>query len=111
MPIWPWKAHMRPNGLRAAAERVPRSSIRRKPFAIVQQQRQRRERRQRRGQHHGPGARPAAAMRRREGLVQVDVHGVDAEIARAHAAGDGVEVRAVAIEIGAGRMHRVGHLA
>src|SRR3712207_7949682 len=53
------------------------------------------------GQDHRPRTGAAAAMRRREGLVQVDVHGVDAEIARPHLADDGVEVRAVAIEIGA----------
>ena len=54
----------------------------------------------------GPGA--AAAMGRREGLVEVDVHGVDAEIARLHLADDGVEVGAVGIEIGAGFVHRLG---
>ena len=43
--------------------------------------------------------------------MQIDVHGVDAEIARTHAAGNGVEVRAVAIEIGARLVHRVGDLA
>src|SRR5690606_14835558 len=32
---------------------------------------------------------------------QVDVHGVDAQVARAHPANDGVEVGAVAIKIGA----------
>ena len=70
--------------------------------------RQRRERRERRRQHHRTRARAAAAMRRREGLVQVDVHGVDAEIAGPHLADDGVEVGAVRIEIGAGRVHRLG---
>ena len=34
----------------------------------------------------GPRARAAAAVRRRERLVQVDVHDVEAEVARAHAA-------------------------
>ena len=42
--------------------------------------------------------------------MQIDMHGVDAQIARPHPAGDGVEIGAVAIEIGAGRMHRVGDL-
>ena len=42
--------------------------------------------------------------------MQVDVHRIDAEIARAHAADDGVEVRAVAIEVAAGRMDQVGDL-
>ena len=65
-------------------------------------------RRQRRRQHDRTGARPAAAVRRREGLVQVDVHAVDAEIARPHAADDGVEVGAVAVEVGARRVHGLG---
>src|SRR3712207_8870547 len=50
-----------------------------------------------RSEHHRAGARAATAMRRRESLVQVDVHGIDAEIARLRLADDGVEVRAVAI--------------
>ncbi len=37
------------------------------------------------------------------------MHGIDAEIARPHATGDGVEIGTVAIEICAGAMHRVGH--
>ena len=40
--------------------------------------------------------------------MQVDVHRIDAEIARPHLADDGVEVRAVGVEIGARRVHRVG---
>ena len=77
---------------------------------VVHEQRQRRKRRQRRRQHHRACAGPAAAMRRREGLVQVDMHGVDAEIARPHAARDRVEIGAVAIEIGARLVHRIGDL-
>ena len=42
--------------------------------------------------------------------MQIDVHGVDAEIAGPHLADDGVEIGAVAIEIGAGRMHGLGDL-
>ena len=42
--------------------------------------------------------------------MQVDVHGVDAEIARPHLADDGVEVGAVAVEVGAGLVHGVGDL-
>ena len=34
--------------------------------------------------------------------MQVDVHGVDAQVARADAADDGVEVGSVAVEVGAG---------
>ena len=69
------------------------------------------ERRERLRQHHRPGARPAAAVRRREGLVQVDVHGVDAEVARPHLADDGVEVGAVAVEIGAGLRARASAIS
>jgi hypothetical protein len=47
-------------------------------------------------------------MRSREGLVQVDVHRVDAEIARARLAYHCVEIRAVAVEIRARLMNRVG---
>jgi hypothetical protein len=43
-------------------------------------------------------------MRRREGLVEVDVHGVDAKVAGAHLADDGVEIGAVAIDEAARRM-------
>jgi hypothetical protein len=39
-------------------------------------------------------------MRRGEGLVQIDMHCIDAEIAWAYFAGNRVEIRAVAIEIG-----------
>ncbi len=60
--------------------------------------RQGREGRQRLGKHHRPRARPAAAMGRGEGLVQIDVHGVDAELARPHPPDDGVEIGPVAVE-------------
>ena len=42
--------------------------------------------------------------------MQVDVHGVDAEIARPRLAHDGVEVRAVAVEIRARIVDRLGDL-
>ena len=53
---------------------------------------------------HGdrPGARPAAAVRLRERLVQVEVHDVEAHVARAGDAHHGVEVRAVVVERRAG---------
>jgi hypothetical protein len=63
------------------------------------------------GQDHWSGTRPAATMRRGECLVQVDVHGIDAQIAGADAPHNGVEVRAVAIDIATGRMHRVRNFA
>ena len=73
-------------------------------------ERHRRVRCQALGQHHRARPRPAAAVRRREGLVQVDVHGVDAEVARPHLADDGVEVRAVAVEIRPGLVQRLRDL-
>ncbi len=51
----------------------------------------------------------AAAVRRREGLVQVRVDDVDAHVAGAGDADEGVEVGAVAVEIRAFRVEDVGH--
>ncbi len=68
-------------------------------------------RRQRFGQNRRARAGPATAMRRGKCLVQVDVHRINAQVARPHAAHDGVEVRPVAIEIAARRMDQVGNLA
>src|SRR2546421_11899247 len=45
-----------------------------------------------------------------KGLVQVEMHAVDAEIGRAHPPDDRVEIRAVTIKEGARRMHRRGDL-
>ena len=106
-------AHLAVEGAHAAERLRARRRLRRArpdatPSVVGDDVRHRRERRERRRQHHRPGARAAAAMRRREGLVQVDVHGVDAEIAGPHLADDGVEVGAVGIEVGAGRVHRLG---
>ena len=42
--------------------------------------------------------------------MQVDVHRVDAEVGRPDPADDGVEVGAVAVEEGAGRMDGLGDL-
>src|SRR3546814_7097517 len=58
-------------------------------------------------QHDRPRAGAAATVRGRKGLVQIDVHRIDAEVAGAHAADDRVEVRAVAIDIAARGMDRV----
>ena len=49
-------------------------------------------------------------MRGREGLVQVEVQRVDAEIGRPHPPDDRVEIGAVAVKERAGRMHRGGDL-
>ena len=66
-----------------AAERLValRSSTSSSLSADFPQERHGREGREPFRQNDRPRARPAAAMRRRKGLVQVDVHGVDAEIA------------------------------
>src|SRR2546423_1772512 len=71
-----------------------------KSVGIMHEGGKRCESRQPFGECHRACARAAAAMRRGEGLVQIDVHGVDAEIPRLHAADNGVEIRAVAVEIG-----------
>ena len=144
MPIWPWKAHMRPKdwgrlALAAPSRRgelvrqktttsVPRRRARPaaphpdplraracgawrgegsgvldvppgvRPAGLTPARRHRREGGERRGEHHRAGAGTAAAVRGGEGLVQVDVHGVDAEVAGADPADDGVEVGPVAVE-------------
>jgi hypothetical protein len=41
--------------------------------------------------------------------VQVDVHGIDTDIARAHLADDGVEVGAIGIKVGSRCMHHLGY--
>ena len=43
--------------------------------------------------------------------MQIQVHGVDAEIARPYPPDNGVEIGAVAVEIAAGFMHGVGNSA
>src|SRR3546814_8346264 len=58
-------------------------------------------------QHHRPRSRPAAAMRGREGLVQDDVHRIDAQVAGTHTPDDRVEICAVAIDIAARGVNRV----
>ena len=71
---------------------------------IFGDERQRAEGRERFRQHDRARTRAAAAVRGREGLVEVDVHRVDAEVARANLADDRVEIGAVAIDEGA-RQH------
>jgi hypothetical protein len=48
-------------------------------------------------------------MRSREGLVEIDMHRIDAEIARTSLAHDRVEIRSVAIEMGPSLMHQSGN--
>ena len=57
-----------------------------------------------------PAARAAAAVRLRERLVQVDVHDVEAHVARPRDAADGVEVRAVVVHERAGAVEDLGDL-
>jgi len=56
---------------------------------------------------HRPAARPAAAVRRAEGLVQVVVHHIEAQIARFGDAEHGIHVRAVHIHQAAAAMNDV----
>src|SRR3546814_15146114 len=74
---------------------------------LLGHERQWREGRQRFRQHDRPRAGAAANVRGRKGLVQIDVHRIDAEVAGAHAADDRVEVRALAIHRAAPGMERV----
>ena len=60
------------------------------------------------GQRDRAAAWPAAAMRGREGLVQIEVQCVDAELGGQHPPDDRVEIGTVAIEERAGAMHRGG---
>ena len=69
------------------------------------------ERREVRRDRDRPHARPAAAVRDAEGLVQVDVADVGAEIGDARVAGERVQVRAVEVDLAAGGVHQVADLA
>src|ERR1700733_12764819 len=60
-----------------------------------------------RREHDWTGARAAAAVRGRERFVQVDMHGVDAEIARTRLAYDSVEVCPIAVKVGARLVDRI----
>ena len=60
------------------------------------------------GENDGAGTRATTAMGRRECLVQIDMHGVDTEIARARLAYNGVVICPVAVEIGPCIVHCVG---
>src|SRR6185369_14283006 len=64
-------------------------------------------RRQRLRQHDRAGAGTSSTVRSREGLVKVDMHRIDAEVAGADLSDDRVEIRAVAIDERARSMNRV----
>ena len=74
-------------------------------------ERDRSKRCQRFRQHHGTRTWAAPTMRGREGLVQVDVHRVDAKITRADLPDNGIEVCAIAINIASGRVDRIRNAA
>ena len=59
----------------------------------------------------GPEPGPAAAVRGREGLVQIVVHHVEAEIARPRDAGERIQVGAVAVDEAAAVVHEPHHLS
>ena len=106
-------AHLSVKGLDAAQRFGPRRGLgavldQAQPIAVVDDEGQRRIGRQRLRQHHRAGARAAPAVRRREGLVQVDVHGVDAEVARPHPPDERVEVCTIAVEERAGAVNQLG---
>ena len=75
---------------------------------VASHQRHGQERLQARRNPHRTRPRTAAPMGRGEGLVQVHVDDVEAHVARAHLAEDGVEVGAVVIEQAPGLVHRGG---
>ncbi len=79
-------------------------------FTLLADQRDRHERQQALGHAHRAGTRTTAAVRRAEGLVQIHVDHVEAHIARAHLAKDGVEVGAVVIQQATDLVHDLGDL-
>ena len=94
----------------AKALRSPDILLEAQSAVLAYEQRRGREGREARRQNDGAGARTAAAVRGGEGLVQINVHRVDAEIARTRQAGDRVEIGAVAIKIAAGVAYHLGDL-
>ncbi len=80
------------------------------PAIALDNPRKRSKRSQSFGEHDWTCTGTTATMRCRERLVQIDVHGVNAEVSRAYTAHNGVEVRAIAVEIPANIMESVGNL-
>ncbi len=60
---------------------------------------------------HGPGAGAAAAVGGAEGLVHVQMHDIEAHIAKAGAAKEGIQIGAVAVEKGALAVQHLGDAA
>ncbi len=104
MPIWPWKRGDPAKSLRRLAVMLDETQA----ALLPAQERHRRERRKPGRKDDRSRPRSAAAMRSREGLVEIDMHRVDAEIAGSRLAHDRVEIRPIAIKIGPGLMHQSG---
>ena len=81
------------------------SPVETEPFVRPYYARGRQEGRERRLASHGTCPRTAAAVRSGKGLVQVEVHDVEAHIAGTHYAHHGVEVRPVVIHQTARSVH------
>ena len=69
-----------------------------KPLPVLAHQRNRHEGREARTDPHRAGTGPAAAVRRREGFVQIHVNDVETHVARANLAENGVQIRAVVVQ-------------
>ena len=105
---------MLPTKLRSRPIEVGRSSgrsRRNEPSSLAEDPRRRQERQQPLPHPDRARARTAAAVRRRERLVDVEVHDVEAGLARLEPAEDRVEVRAVHVGERAGLVDRVEQLA
>src|SRR3546814_1844938 len=82
------------------------------PIAVVAffNEGQRRKGRKRRAEYHWPAAWPAAAVGSGKSLVEIDMHGVDAQIAGAHPPYDGIEIRDVTIHNSTCFMNGIGDI-
>ena len=58
----------------------------------------------------GADARPSASVRDREGFVKVDVRDVASEVAGPRVADEGIEVRAVDVDLSSGLVDGGGHV-
>jgi hypothetical protein len=104
--VLPTKLRSRPIGRRALADTLQSE----RAVVVAQDPRRGQERDQRLPHPDRTGARPAAAVRRRERLVDVEVHDVEARLARLEPAEDGVQVGAIHVRQGARLVDRVEQL-
>ena len=86
------------------ADRLGSVEVEAERIAVADDLRHGEERLERVADDDRPTARPTAAVRLRERLVQVDVDDVEAHVARARDAADGVQVRAVVVHERADRV-------